>query len=160
MWPPSTATSKLLHTDRVQPRLEFLHCPLKLQGYLLFQSGAKQEQDQRPWLIRWGKDRQRDRDDYDVWLYPFCLHARPSSTTYLTGYLWISYSPSLSFPISKQRTREIRQTWLSLYNDSLEPTSAYWAKEKYFLVLTSQHSLVLTICLPFVLDRVCSPGWF
>lgn len=73
---------------------------------------------------------------------------------YLPGYLWISYSPSLSFPISKQRTREIRQTWLSLYYDSLEPTSAYWAKEKYFLVLTSQHSPALTICLPFVSDRV------
>lgn len=51
LWPPSRATGKSLHTDRVQPRLEFLHCPLNLQGYLLFQSRAKQEWDHRPWLI-------------------------------------------------------------------------------------------------------------
>lgn len=42
LWPPSRATGKSLHTDRAQPRLEFLLCPLNPQGYLLFQSRAEQ----------------------------------------------------------------------------------------------------------------------
>lgn len=125
LWPPSRATGKSLHTDRVQPRLGFLHCPLNPQGYLLFQSRAKQEQNHRPWLILWGKDRgRRDRDGYDLWLYSLCLPARPSSTTHLLGYLWISYSTSLTFPISKQRTLKITAGLIyHSFNGSPEPTS-------------------------------------
>lgn len=121
LWSPSRATGKSLHTDLVQSRLAFLHCPFRLQGYLLFQSRAKQEWDQRRWLILWGKDRgRRDRDGYDVWLHSLRLPARPRSTTYLLGYLWVSYSASLSFPIFKQRTVKIMAGLITTLN---EPTS-------------------------------------
>lgn len=55
LWPPSRVTGRSLHTDCVQSRLEFRHCSLNLQGYLLFLSRAVYAWNHRPWLILWGR---------------------------------------------------------------------------------------------------------